>query len=78
MDYRDTLPLPLLPTGSVFKPGGIRQLAPVARSLGMQRPLLVTDRGLATAGEPDSAANPVPADSAWAARVLEAARRGIR
>lgn len=49
MEYCDKLPLPLLPEGSVFEWGGIRQLALVAWSLGMQRPLLVTDRGLAEA-----------------------------
>jgi len=49
MHYRDRLPLPLLPTGSVFEGGGIIQLASVAWALGMYRPLLVTDRGLAGA-----------------------------
>ncbi|MDZ7829930.1 MAG: iron-containing alcohol dehydrogenase [Halofilum sp. (in: g-proteobacteria)] len=63
MDYLDTLPLPVLPTGSVFEWGGIRQLAAMARSLGMRRPLLVTDRGLA--------------DVDFVTRVIEDLRRSV-
>jgi len=47
MHYRDTIPLSLLPDGSVFEWGGARHLATICRDLGSECPLLVTDRGLA-------------------------------
>jgi len=47
MHYRDAIPLPLLPHGSVFEWGGARHLAAICSDLGSERPLLVTDRGLA-------------------------------
>lgn len=48
MSCRDTLPLPLLPPGSVFEWEGVRQLPAMCASHAIERPLVVTDRGLAS------------------------------
>lgn len=47
MDTGGSSPLDLLPVGSVFEWHGIRRLPALCADLGVSRPLLVTDRGLA-------------------------------
>ena len=47
MYYVDATPLPLLPEGSVFGERGSAALPAVCAALGAERPLVVTDRGLA-------------------------------